>query len=279
MSIEAFLEQVWLAECDVGCDARESMSMPMNMGIDIDDLAFDNREDGRVVVTVGMSLGLHPRGTDDAVADLTATYRLVYRMAPIDDLDAQRSFASVRALPDVWPVWRTWLHQTLSLMGLAPTPLPAQVPTEIVVEGSEAFDLTRQVQDLIGDAKEEEEMTAAGLWKKLHRELDSTRIDGWEFIAPRSGWPHRRGDVYKLFLRRQGARGRWWLFEDSIMQVPATYPGTGYGRSKDFDVFRGSTNMLEFVGVDDEHGGKEALKQVLDEVKKRLAAQKPLSVE
>ena len=273
MSAEAFLEQVWLADSEVRSGPRESLTTPLNLSIDTDDLKFENRDDGRSVATVALSLALHRQGAEAAFARITATFRLIYRMGPIVDLKQQRVFIQARALPDAWPVWRTWLHETLSQIGLAPTPLPAQMPPQIEVEGANVFDLAAQVQK---DEEVPQRVTEAGLWKKLEQDLDATEIGEWEFIAPRSGWEQRRAAIYKLFLRPRRTRGRWWLFEKSISQVPSTYPDTSCGSARPFDIFRGSANLLEFVGVDGEPGEKPALRRGLKMVQRRLAAQKPV---
>lgn len=140
------LEQAWLSSCDASCDSREHLTEPLDIGVDVEDLAIAIREDGRVVVTAELSLALLPRGTEEIVVDLEAAFRLVYRMQAPQNLDDQRSFTCGRALADAWPLWRTWLHQTLALMGLAPTPLPAELPAELIAQGREAFDLTLAIE-------------------------------------------------------------------------------------------------------------------------------------
>jgi hypothetical protein len=135
-----FLEEAWLVGAEVKFEDRLGLDAQLGMRVGIEHLGFEHR-DGVGVATVRLSLGLHPEGAEDAVGDLAATFRLVYRMAPLQEVEDQRRFASATVLADAWPVWRGWLHGTLALVGLSPTPLPAQVPPEVVAAGPGAFDL------------------------------------------------------------------------------------------------------------------------------------------
>lgn len=144
--MNARLEHVWLMAANLSCDQREAITEPLGVALDLDDLAFDNLGEGHVAVRVGFDFYLSKGGQGSMDASASATFRLIYRMPAPADLAERRRFAIERALPDAWPVWRSWLNGTLAAMGLPPDPLPAGLPSKLMREGREAFDLTREVE-------------------------------------------------------------------------------------------------------------------------------------
>lgn len=143
--MSARLERAWLVDADLRCEHRERLDDPLSVELELGDLAFDDVGDGHIAVRVGFDLEL--AGKNGASVSILAVLRLLYVMRPPADLAERRRFACEQALPDAWPVWRTWLNGTLAAMGLPPDPLPAGLPAKLMAGGTEAFDLTLQIDN------------------------------------------------------------------------------------------------------------------------------------
>lgn len=136
------LEHIWLCEVMAELEARETLPESMQIGLDVETLRLEPLASNRCAVVVGLSLDLLAPDTEALLADLSASFRLIYRLLePLEGLAAQKRFAAQTGLADTWPLWRTWAQTTFTLMGLSPPPLSPRLPRALKRAASEAFDL------------------------------------------------------------------------------------------------------------------------------------------
>lgn len=145
--MEAALERVTLHESDSTCEAIERFAVfgPLVPGIDVEEVSYQTVDARHAAIVVGFSLELVPMAGDEALAFVSASFRLFYGMPGVLDPAAQRAFASSRAVTDSWPYWLEFLASALARMGLSPLRLPATPPERLTEIALEAFDVELQV--------------------------------------------------------------------------------------------------------------------------------------
>jgi hypothetical protein len=109
-------------------------------------------------------------------------------------------------------------------------------------------------------------------WARFEKQLQEIPPDDWECFAPRSR-VQGKGDreIYKLFVRAYSnnrVRPHWWLFENIIDRVPASYPEEYYAKVDDTLLVRGPLEFLRDI-----HAGASsaALTKALQLIHARLA--------
>lgn len=143
----ASLERVTLHESESACEPIERFAAfgPLVPGLDVEEVSFQALDGHDCAVVVGYFLELVPKGSEEALAYVCASFRLFYAMPAALDAPGQRRFAATRAVRDAWPYWLDFLGAALARMGLPPVRLPATAPAGLAKLALEAFDVELQV--------------------------------------------------------------------------------------------------------------------------------------
>lgn len=141
---DSVLESVTLSEQMGNRDPIDRFPAVVHPGLDIGTLSVREVEGDLVECEIEFEFYLSNR-RDDIVCTVSASFRLCYRMVPLDGLRERKRWASTVVLRDAWPYWRTYLANTLTLMGLPPSRLPPQPAPPLFRTAREAFDLTREL--------------------------------------------------------------------------------------------------------------------------------------
>ncbi len=140
MAKRAVLEQVTLAEQYGDCGPLDQIPAGVVPSLDVGGLNVRNAGAEHVEVLIEFDFDLStPR---EEFCGITAAFRLVYRMRKMREVSEQRDFAAKVAVVDAWSYWRSYLTNTMTLMGLQPLHLPPEPPAELEGSAREAFDIS-----------------------------------------------------------------------------------------------------------------------------------------
>ncbi len=124
-------------------DCADSESLLGNLGsvLDLDAARFTPMGDDLAEVEIGYSMLVFQRGSDAIVCDISAVWRLVYRLhgTPMNPGD----LTSCRGVADSWLAWRSWLEATMAWMGLTPVRLPPAPSPELIGVARSVFEAWR----------------------------------------------------------------------------------------------------------------------------------------
>lgn len=142
----AALEQVTLAEQYGDCDPLDQFPAGVMPSLDVGDAAVRDLGPEHVECVIGFYFDLTAPRDQEMLCDISASFRLVYRMKPLRTEAARRDWAATRAVVDAWPYWRAYLTSTMTSMGLQPLHLSPEPPAELEAGTREAFDITRRAE-------------------------------------------------------------------------------------------------------------------------------------
>lgn len=142
MARRGVLEQVTLAEHFGDCVPLDDFPAGVLPSLDVGGLQVSPVGTDHVVVIVDFDFELSTAREHEVVCDITAVFRLVYRIGRLRSEADRREFASKVAVVDAWPYWRVYLTNTMTLMGLQPLHLSPEPPAELEASAREAFDVS-----------------------------------------------------------------------------------------------------------------------------------------
>lgn len=150
----AVLEQVTLADQMGNCTPLDQIPAGVVPSLDLGEVRVRNLGPSHVECIIEFEFDLATPRDQEVVCDISAAFRVVYKMTPLRTKDARRDWAATRAVVDVWPYWRAYLTSTMTWMGLQPLHLLPEPPEQLAPSAREAFDATLQVdQGLAAEAE------------------------------------------------------------------------------------------------------------------------------